>query len=83
MQNSIYNVFVIGTVGEKNIYSKKEIDKIVDSVESLKDAFERVRKAQEVFAITIIIVCISFIFERLLDFFIKKTFGKNYENGTK
>ena len=40
-------------------------------------------EAQEVFAITIIIVCISFIFERLLDFFIKKTFGKNYENGTK
>lgn len=40
-------------------------------------------EAQEVFAITIIIVFISFIFERLLDFFIKKTFGKNYENGTK
>ena len=32
-ENSIYNVFVIGTVGEKNIYSKKEIDKIVDDIE--------------------------------------------------
>ena len=40
-------------------------------------------EVQEVFAITIIVVCISFIFERLLDFFIKKTFGKNYANETK
>lgn len=31
-ENSIYNVFIIGTIGEKSIYSKKEVDDIVDDI---------------------------------------------------
>lgn len=31
-ENSIYNVFIIGTIGEKSIYSKKEVDEIVDDI---------------------------------------------------
>lgn len=32
IENSIYNVFVIGTIGEKSIYSKKEVDDIIDDI---------------------------------------------------
>ena len=31
-ENSIYNVFIIGAIGEKSIYSKKEVDDIVDDI---------------------------------------------------
>ena len=30
--NNIYDVFIIGTIGDKSIYSKKEIDDIVDDI---------------------------------------------------
>lgn len=31
--NSIYDVFVIGEIGKKNLYNKYEIDKIIEEIE--------------------------------------------------